>query len=137
MLMFIIIHFYLTPNIKELNFIIMISIIGTIIDSGLLISGVIGYKGLYHQNIYIAPLWITAMWAGFSATANHSMAWLKGQGLLALLLGAIFGPLAYITGLQFNVIFFHLPFMIVSIILAITWAISIYMIFYINEKLGL
>jgi hypothetical protein len=42
-----------------------------------------------------APLWILALWAAFALTLNHSLAWLRQRRWLALLLGAVGGPLAY------------------------------------------
>ena len=38
------------------------------------------------------------MWIGFAATINHSGSWIKKRYLIAILLGAIFGPLNYLVG---------------------------------------
>lgn len=43
-----------------------------------------------------APLWILAIWASFSMTLNHSLAYLRERLWLALLLGAVGAPLAYL-----------------------------------------
>jgi len=43
----------------------------------------------------IAPLWIVALWINFALSLNHSLAWLLQRPLLAVLFGAIGGPLSY------------------------------------------
>ncbi len=45
-----------------------------------------------------SPLWMVALWVGFAATLRHALRWLGGRYVLAALLGAIGGPLAYRAG---------------------------------------
>jgi len=45
-----------------------------------------------------APAFMVALWALFATTLNVSMAWLKRNHLLAILFGAVGGPLAYYAG---------------------------------------
>ncbi len=45
-----------------------------------------------------APVWIVAMWVVFATTLNVSLGWLKRSLPLALLFGAVGGPLAYVAG---------------------------------------
>jgi hypothetical protein len=47
---------------------------------------------------WIAPSWIIAMWVSFATTLNVSMRWLRGRPELAVLFGAIGGPLAFYAG---------------------------------------
>jgi hypothetical protein len=42
------------------------------------------------------PLWMAGLWLGFACTLNVSMRWLQNYWWLALILGAIFGPVAYL-----------------------------------------
>ncbi|MGB7931118.1 MAG: DUF2878 domain-containing protein, partial [Gammaproteobacteria bacterium] len=42
--------------------------------------------------------WIVAMWVLFASTLNVSLRWLRGRWMLATLLGAVAGPLAYYAG---------------------------------------
>lgn len=44
-----------------------------------------------------APLWILCLWAAFSLTLTRSLAWLMRRLWLAILLGALGGPLAYVS----------------------------------------
>jgi Protein of unknown function (DUF2878) len=43
----------------------------------------------------IVPVWILALWAVFVTTLNVSLRWMHGKWLVAVLFGAIGGPLAY------------------------------------------
>jgi hypothetical protein len=47
---------------------------------------------------WVAPSWIIAMWIAFATTLNLSLRWLRGRYGLALLFGALGGPLAYVGG---------------------------------------
>ena len=97
----------------------------------------LSYNGLYGQEIIIAPLWITAMWCGFAAMVNHSMAWLKGRWVSALLLGGFLGPVAYKAGEGLGAINFNNDQLEVTIMLAIVWGLSMPLIYWVNDKLGL
>jgi hypothetical protein len=44
-----------------------------------------------------APIWILALWACFAMTLNRSLVYLQGRPLIALVLGALGGPLAYLS----------------------------------------
>ena len=138
MLLFLGIHFlYLKSNFLELRLVVIFTILGTLVDTSLAISGLLSYNGLYAHNIVLAPLWITAMWAGFCATVNHSLSWLKEKWVSSFMLGAIFGPLSYIAGEKFDAITFHSSLMSICIALAIIWGIIILFIFFVNKRIGL
>ena len=138
MLIFLIIHFYLnSPNPAEIKLVFIFAFLGTLIDTLMAYSGMLSYNGLYGQEIIIAPLWITAMWCGFAAMVNHSMAWSKGRWVLALLLGGFLGPVAYKAGEGLGAINFNNDQLEVTIMLAIVWGLSMPLIYWVNDKLGL
>lgn len=71
--------------------------IGLVWESAVVAAGLIRYTS---GNLLpgLAPYWIVAMWALFATSLNLSMAWLKGRPWLAVVTGAIGGPLAYLAG---------------------------------------
>ena len=79
-------------------FLILIAIaIGSIWDSFLVWNGWLAYpSGTLVPDT--APHWILAMWGIFATTLNLSLRWLKGRWFIALVSGAIAGPLAYYAG---------------------------------------
>jgi len=138
MAVFIIVHFWkVTDNISEFKLIAIFGILGTIIDTTFMHSGILTYNGLYSKDILVAPLWITAMWCGFSATINHSMLWLNNKWSLSFVLGLVFGPLSYLTGEKFGVIYFFVDTKIIIVVLAIVWGASIPIIYWVNNRLGI
>lgn len=54
-------------------------------------AGVMPFEG-------VAPVWMVALWALFATNLNVSLRALHGRWQLAALLGAIGGPLAYLSG---------------------------------------
>lgn len=96
---------------------------GLIADSSLVASGLVSYPG----GTWIpglAPYWILAMWAIFSTTLNSSLKWLQGRLGLTLVLGAVFGPLAYLAGEELGAIRLEAPVLAI-IALAVIWAVSL------------
>jgi hypothetical protein len=63
------------------------------------------------------------MWAMFATTLNLSRRWMQRRLLLASLLGAIFGPLAYLAGEELGAVNFESRFLAISA-LAVIWAVS-------------
>jgi hypothetical protein len=87
----------------EVKLLLVCTVIGTVFDSLLLATGWVSYpNGEWVPGL--APFWIVAMWLLFAATLNLSMAWLKGRMLLAVLMGAVGGPLSYIAGQKLHAI---------------------------------
>ncbi len=96
---FILIYHFSTTAARTNEIILLVTalLVGTVWDSLLVVTGLLDYdSGVYMTGM--APYWITAMWALFAITLNHCMHWLQGRWVLATLLGAIFGPLAYYAG---------------------------------------
>lgn len=71
---------------------------------------------------HTAPYWIIIMWALFASTLNLSLRWLKNRLILAVILGAIAGPLAYYGGARLGAVNFVQP-IYASIALALGWAV--------------
>jgi len=134
MLIFLIIHFYINSfSANELKIIIIVGFIGTMIDTSFQVTGIIEYKDSLSN--FLPPLWIISMWVGFAATINHSMDWLKNNNLVGFIAGLVFGPLSYITGEKFSVINFNYSAVNPIMVLAIAWAITIPILYFINEKI--
>lgn len=104
----------------EFILILVALLIGAVWDSLLVWSGLLSYEnGVFHSDL--APHWIVAMWALFATTLNISMRWLKGRWLLAIVFGAIGGPLAYYAGYRLGAVDMGDSILALSA-LAIGWA---------------
>jgi hypothetical protein len=72
-----------------------------------------------------APVWILALWAAFALTLVRELGWLRGRPLLAVLLGACGGPLAYLAAARgWNAVTLMPPQWIATSALAVGWALA-------------
>ena len=106
-------------NFRDIKIIFISILLGFILDTLFLSFGFVGYKG----SISYAPLWIIAMWAGFSITLIYTLDKLQNKYFLASLLGLVGGPLSYQAGVGIGSITItnNTSYMI----LAIAWAFSV------------
>ena len=87
----------LDKPLNSLRLIVAVSLLGFTWDSFLTAYDVF----VFHSGVmldFLAPSWIVMMWLIFSSTLTVSFRWLYGRYLLAVVLGAIVGPLAYFGG---------------------------------------
>jgi hypothetical protein len=72
-----------------------------------------------------APLWILAMWASFALTLRHSMTFLLRRPMVALVFGAVGGPLAYLGASRgWQAIVFAEPRWMALSTLAVGWGLA-------------
>lgn len=118
---------------RALTLLITVTFIGSLWDSLLTAMGVLVFDtGMVLP--YLAPLWIVAMWALFATTLNLSLRWLYGRPLVAMVLGALGGPLAYRAGAELGAV--NLPHeWLAMLILAAGWALLMPLLMWIAEYL--
>jgi hypothetical protein len=80
----------------------------------------------------VAPVWLVMMWALFATTINVSMAWLKRRWILAVIMGAIFGPMAFIGGEKLGAVVF-VDSKMALLVLSLGWAILMPLILWIAD----
>ena len=107
--------------------------LGFLTDSLLLATGWIAYpNGQWIPGL--APFWIIMMWALFATTLNVSMRWLHGRPRLAALLGAVGGPVSYLTGAKIGAMtFVNTAPAIVA--LAIAWGVAMPLLMQVATRL--
>ena len=107
----------------DLQLALIAIICGLVLDGALTASGSLRYATA--DPGFPAPIWILSLWAAFAMTIRHSLRWLLSHSLLAALLGAIGGPMAYWGAARgFTAIEFLKPQIAVGV-LAVGWAIAI------------
>ncbi len=112
---------WMAPSANEWMLIAAAAFTGIVWDSLLVISGVVTYPPgqLFSR---AAPVWIVVMWMLFATTLNLSLSWLQGRYLMAAVLGAVAGPLAYRAGAALGGISFDDPPLAMTL-LALGWAV--------------
>ncbi len=106
MLVVVIVHLALVPDrMRELRFLFVVGLFGTIADSALAALGVLAYPSSHASwTSIVAPPWIIALWIGFATLPRFSLAWLAHRPALAALLGAVGGPLSYAAGIRLGAV---------------------------------
>ncbi len=109
---------------REVRFLIVAGLLGTVVDTVLSNCGIIAYpSSLAAWSSWIVPPWIAALWIGFATLPRFSLAWLAGRPLLAAALGAIGGPLSFLGGVRMGAIAPRPESALTWIVLAIEYAV--------------
>jgi hypothetical protein len=106
-------------SINELKLVLVAVVIGLFWETWVLNLDILRYPS-HPEALFWAPTWLIMMWALFATTINLSMGWLKGHWVLAVFMGAIFGPLAFVAGEKLGAVVF-LDSTLSMITLAIGW----------------
>jgi hypothetical protein len=134
-ILLIAVHLYRVANFRaELYLIVAALVIGLIWESLLLTQNWLAYAGSSIGS-NLAPYWLVIMWALFATTINISMAWIKGRWLLAVVMGAVFGPMAFIAGEKLGAVEF-LDSTRALIALSFGWAILMPLILWISDRIN-
>ena len=105
---------------KEVQLLIIALVIGGTFDQIMLNHQLITYQA-HGWSSMLVPVWILALWAEFVTVLNVSLRWMKGRWLVAVLFGAIGGPLAYMGAEKLGAVTLnHLP--ISYVVLSLGWA---------------
>tara|TARA_R110002050_G_scaffold300044_2_gene467478 strand:+ start:1927 stop:2421 length:495 start_codon:yes stop_codon:yes gene_type:complete len=121
--------FFCKQPTAEFKLILIVTFIGTLVDSALLFFDVLVLNE--HQLI---PFWLIMLWAAFAATIAHSLKFLAGSKVLQFLLGYIFPSLSYLAGASLSPIELGYSQLITYLILAPIWSILIVLFFYLQER---
>ena len=97
-------------------------IVGFVIESGLVIVGVIRFAAPWPAEA-LAPAWIVALWMAFGATLPSITDKLGAHRLkTAAALGAVAGPLAYLAGARLGALHFDGSATWSFVVLSVIWA---------------
>lgn len=120
-------------SLKKICFILTLGVLGTLIDTLLLNIGVIRYAAPYEHMPWLAPLWISSLWALFASLFDKTFGWLDGKWALASLFGAVGGPASYLFAVKMGAGEFLLPTPVAIAILATIWAVVFPTCFWIKK----
>lgn len=115
--------FLKSGRLKELCFVLMVTIIGVATDSLLVHFGVLAFDNLLLPTIPIVPLWMIVLWLAFSCSLNHCLAWIFKKPVITFFAGGIGGSLSYIAATKFGAIEILLPKELSFVILSLVWGI--------------
>lgn len=107
---------------REVGALALVGGLGLLMDSGLHAVGATNYP-TSSTPFGLCPPWIVALWIGFASLARYSLAWLRERPRLAVVLGAIGGPLSYVGGARTGAVALSDPAWISILALSIQYAI--------------
>ena len=95
-------------------------LLGLVVESVALAQGHVRYpNGAWHPGW--PPYWLVALWGLFAVSLNVALRWLRGRPALAALLGAVVGPLSFLSGARLGAAsFVDLPAALLTV--AVGWA---------------
>ena len=83
----------------ELALVGLLCTIGLVAESAVVVQGHVAYSS-GQPVAWLAPYWMVALWGEFAIALNVTLRRLKGKPVLALVLGAVFGPLSFLGGVR-------------------------------------
>jgi hypothetical protein len=128
---YITLHLIYIGQLKEYKFIISTTVIGVIIDSLLVWTGVFDFGTAY----IFAPPWLIGLWLLFASTFYHALRWFRSKRTLAVLFGATGGTISYLAGYQFEAVMFPLPLEPTIIIIGLIWALLFPLLLMLSENM--
>lgn len=125
---------YFRQSKTETKFVFLIAILGTLLDSFLTSVGLFQFSQNYTQNL--APLWLMSLWFAFACTVNHSLSFLRKSRTLQIIFAALFAPVSYFAGYQFEAVNFGTSTLVALCLLALIWAAFLPFCFWLNRQLS-
>jgi hypothetical protein len=108
-------------------------LIGVVVDSIQQELGVFTFKMQPDWPFWL-PLWVLVIWAQFATLFHYALAWLSGRYLLAAILGALGGPLAYWGGVRLGAAVFGENQGLSLMALAMTWALVMPALLWLSDQ---
>ena len=121
-------------RLNELRLLLVSVIIGLFWETWVVNLNFLHYPS-HPEDSFWAPHWLIMMWALFATTINLSMGWLKSRWVLAVLMGAIFGPLAFVAGEKLGAVVF-LDSTLSMITLGVGWGLLMPLLLWLAERIN-
>lgn len=107
--------------------------LGLVVDTLHGAVGALDFAG--HRAGTPAPFWVIALWVQFATVLHFCMRWLSGRYRLAIVLGAIGGPLAFLAGERIGAAAFGEPRGLALAMVATSWAIALPLLLRLADRL--
>ncbi len=127
-------HLYKATSKKtEFTLMLLTVLFGSLFDQSILVAGLIHYPATNFPG-YLLPIWMVALWFGFSTALNVSLRWMRQHMVIGSIFGFIGGPLAYISGEKLGAMQL-VEFNTLMIVLGLGWALIVPSLLLLSTKL--
>lgn len=121
----ILLHLWRSPRRTfEATLIVTMMLLGPLLDTILILSGVLTYQGMLSCCPWMAPPWIATLWGLFATSINHSLAWVGRSLWLTVATGAIGGTVSYYAAIKAGAAHFLIDEPMGIGAIALAWAIA-------------
>jgi len=116
-------HLFVSRRVlwAEVRLVLAITLFGILLETGFSGAGLVRFTGTPVLGV-LPPVWVWALWLGFASLPNGSLTWLQGKTGLQMLLGLVFGPLAYWTGAKMGAA--AMPTGAALFVIGLAWALA-------------
>lgn len=117
---------------QEAVLVLLVTVLGLAIETATNSRGYIAFAS--GQPVpWLPPHWLVALWANLAIALNVTMRWLKRRPWLSAALGAIVGPLSFLSGVRLGGGAFveRTPALVM---MAITWAIAMPILMWLSDR---
>lgn len=113
-----------TDPVLELRVVLTAVVVGTAVDSALVISGAIHFGDAVSLGPFPTPLWMIALWMGFGVTLTSSFRFVLASWYRAACFGLIVGPLTYLGGARLVDFKLGSPLWASALVVGVGWALA-------------
>lgn len=132
---FLVFYFYNSVSRKaDYLLLSLVLFIGPLSDSFYAQMGLFQYHSLHTLPAWLPPLWVFVLWGLFGANIQLFY-WLHHRLWLAMILGAVGGPLSYLSVVKLGAISLLQPLPLTLIAIGLMWAVFFPAFIWLNEYL--
>jgi hypothetical protein len=123
-----------TNRLYDTLLVIILVLMGLVADTLVAALGALDFGPLAVAGP-LAPPFMLALWVNFALLLNYALRWLKGKYPVAIILGAVGGPMAYYTGSRIGAVTLPGQLWYCLLIIGLEWAIAMPLILLIMARL--
>jgi hypothetical protein len=112
-------HRYVLEKYSEWQLIAMVTVVGSLWDILMTLSGIVHYPDSGLAGI---PIWLICLWILFATTFMHALSWLSRYLWIAAVFAAVLGPASYWFGSQLSDAYFGTPILTSLGVMAVGWS---------------
>jgi len=129
-------YFLYNSSCRKADYLLLVLVLsfGPLSDMLYAYLGLLQYHSTYQLNFGIPPLWVFVLWGLFGANI-HLFSWLKTRWWLAVLLGALGGPVSYFSVIRLGGASLLKPLPLTLTAIGGMWAIFFPVFIWLNEYL--
>jgi Protein of unknown function (DUF2878) len=108
-------------RVVTLNRLAQATLIGVVVDTALTASGMVSFTGCA---CLTPPLWMVILWPCFASLFDDLLRWVPSRPAIAVVLGGLGGPLAYVGGDALGALAFPSGNVVGLLAVGVAWAIA-------------